>query len=323
MTAGARATPDVSVVVSTFQRRPLLRRLVAALLAQRDVHHEIIVVDNGATDGTTELLAELAASEPRVRVLRVDVNRGPAGARNLGWRAARAPLVAFTDDDCEPTPDWLAALVAAARTADVVQGRTLPHPGQADRAGPWVRSQRIEAWTGRFETCNLLVRRSVLEDSGGFDERFHIAMGEDTDLGLRAVAAGARTGFAPDAVVHHEVWPRTYADYLRERRRWAEMVELVGLRPEVRDLLPYRWVFRPAHVAVLAGVPGAVGAVVVGHAWVPVVAAGGWVLVHAVVRRDGGPLPRRLLRGGQSLVATVWETVCFAAASVRYRTLLL
>lgn len=317
------AAPAVSVVVATFQRSALLPGLVRSLLGQQGVDHEVILVDNGTTDGTTELLADLAAQDPRLRVLRVESNRGPAPARNLGWKAARGSLVAFTDDDCQPTPRWLQALVDAAVDADIVQGRTVPNPEQAHRAGPWTRSQRIEGWTGHFETCNLLVRRSVLEATGGFDERFKIAMGEDTDLGLRAVAAGARTTYAADAVVHHEVWPRTYGQYLRERRRWAELVELVGVRPEVRDLLKYRWVFRPSHVVVLGGVPAGVLAAMVGPAWVPATAAAVWVAAHAAVRRDGSPLPHRLLRGGQSLVATVWETGCFVAASIRYRTLLL
>src|SRR5438093_9901845 len=106
------STPIVSVVVPTRQRAPLLSRLVAALEVQADVGaFEVIVVDDASADGTGTALERLAsAASIPVRAVRLAARRGPAGARNVGWRLARAPLVAFTDDDCVPQPGWLAAL---------------------------------------------------------------------------------------------------------------------------------------------------------------------------------------------------------------------
>lgn len=318
-------TPQVSIVVATYQRRRLVRRLVEAALAQEGVDHEVVVVDNGSTDGTADELARLVAADTtgRLRVERIEVNHGPGRARNLGWRSARAPLVAFTDDDCVPTAGWAAALVAAAEDADVVQGRTLPLPDAPARSY-WARSQSIEGWTDRYETCNLLVRTADVAAVGGFDERFAVAMGEDTDLGLRLVDHGVRTTYAPAALVHHEVWDRSWMDHLRERSRWAAIVELVALQPRVRETLRHRWYWRRSHLAVLAAVPVTAGCVAAGWWEVVPTAVGGYAVAYAIrtSHRDRG-LPERIVRGVQDLVSTAWETACFTSASVRHRTLLL
>src|SRR5262245_61414849 len=110
-------TMEVSVVVPTYRRAANLPRLVAALEAQTlpADRFEVVLVDNGSDDDTPAVLAELAASTRLHLVpLRIDVNEGPARARNAGWRASSAPLVAFTDDDCVPRPDWLEQVVATA-----------------------------------------------------------------------------------------------------------------------------------------------------------------------------------------------------------------
>src|SRR5205823_3016543 len=92
-------------------RRPdLLQRCLAALLAQNlaPADYEIIVADDAASDETRRIV-ELSAAVPAARYVPVTGRHGPAAARNRGWRAARAPIVAFTDDDCVPDPGWLGA----------------------------------------------------------------------------------------------------------------------------------------------------------------------------------------------------------------------
>src|SRR5205085_11481255 len=102
----------VSVVVPTLHRLPLLRRCLEALLAQDfdPLAYEIIVVDDGHDDDvrTAVLAIATAVQAPAIRYLRPLHGRGPACARNAGWHAARAPVVAFTDDDTIPDPSWLA-----------------------------------------------------------------------------------------------------------------------------------------------------------------------------------------------------------------------
>ena len=103
--------PEVSVVVPTHNRPAGLAKLVAALQGQdlAPARFEVIVVDDGS-----EPPARVDAGGLALRVVRHERPRGPAAARNSGWRAARAPLVAFVDDDCAPVAGWLGALLEAA-----------------------------------------------------------------------------------------------------------------------------------------------------------------------------------------------------------------
>lgn len=98
----------VSVVIPTYNRRELLRRCLAAATHQDYADYEVIVVDDGSTDGTDAMVAQ---TFPRVHYVR-QANRGPAAARNRGIDLANGTIVAFTDDDCEPPGDWLHQLVA-------------------------------------------------------------------------------------------------------------------------------------------------------------------------------------------------------------------
>jgi len=203
--------PLVSVVVSTYDRPERLARLLDALRAQTlgPEQFEVIVVDNGSQAETGRALAaQLAQGGLELRTCRLAVTRGPAGGRNAGWRLAGAPLVAFTDDDCRPAPDWLqAALIVAGRhPGAIVQGVTLPDPDERDRDGPFSHTVRIERLGPQYETCNILYPRALLDALGGFDESFGLRpAGEDTDLAWRAIESGRRIVFAPDAVVHHAV----------------------------------------------------------------------------------------------------------------------
>lgn len=319
------SAPRVAVVVSAYDRSALLPALVEALKAQTLTDFEALLVDNGSRDDTHAELLRLTADDPRFTVLQVTPNRGPARARNLAWRTATAPLVAFTDDDCAPRPDWLEHLVAAAADAEIVQGRTVPAPDPPGHRPGWFdRSQRIERWSGRYETCNLLLHRHVLEAHDGFNEQFRIAMGEDTDLGLRAVADGARTAFAHDAVVEHHVWPSGFRQYLEQRRRYAEVVELMRVNPAARGLLRGGYVLRGVHLLVWALLPLTAASALLGVPWVPLVVIAGWAALNAHrTRWRPFSLPRRLGCSLLHLVAYAYETVWFAIASVRYRALVI
>ena len=272
-------TPDVSVVVPTYQRRASLERTLARLLAQDHPSFEVVVVDNGTTDGTADDLATWAAGDDRVRVHRIEVNRGPGPARNAGWRAARAPLVAFTDDDTEPDDGWLQALTAPfAAGADVVMGRTTPTEEAWADAGPyshWVRVEQPMPW---FPTCNIAYRRELLDRVGGFDESFTAAFGssfgDDTDLAWRVMELGADARFAPAALVHHEVTPSDLPAYVRAARRRGGVPTVVARHPGLRAQLPLPYVYVEAHrPAALAAVGLAVLAVRPRSRWAWVAAA--------------------------------------------------
>lgn len=316
----------VSVVVATHARPRMLDRLLASLVDQRDDPVPVVVVDDASGDGTSDVLADWADRRPaQLRALATDRTRGPAVARNLGWRATDTEWVAFTDDDCEATPGWLTALLETAeRTgASLVQGRTLPHPAEQHHRAPWSKSQQVEAFNHRFQACNLLLSRDLLEALDGFDESFPFA-GEDADLGWRARRLGASMAFAEDAVVHHAVWPRTFAGYLRERRVWAELVRVVARHPGIRRELFLRLFFRRGHVAVVVGVPVVLGAAATVGWWVAPAAVATYVAGRTWrTRHTGWSVPVRLVWSGQWLVANAWEAGQFIRASIRYRTLVL
>ncbi len=218
-----KSPPAISVVVATRDRAPRLRSLLAALARQTlprgDL--ELIVVDDGSTDETAAVLAAAAeASEPHVVALRSGGN-GPAAARNVGWQAASAPLVAFTDDDCEPQPGWLTELQreANAHPGAIIQGRTVPSPVELRLADSLLRTKSIDSLGPWFQTCNVLYPRGVLERLAGFDERFARPFGEDADLAWRAIEAGVETHFAGEACVHHAVEAMSAVDFVRSGLR--------------------------------------------------------------------------------------------------------
>src|SRR5437763_16989265 len=141
--------PIISVVVPTRNRAGLVPGLIAALERQEDVgSFEVVVVDDASTDDTAAILDELRPQASiAVVALHLDRQHGPAAARNAGWRAARAPLVAFTDDDCRPDVAWLSHLANALNEADLVQGRTLPDPLHASRTGAFSRTvETVGEW---------------------------------------------------------------------------------------------------------------------------------------------------------------------------------
>lgn len=239
---------QVSVVISTRDRPRGLQRLLDALRAQSlpAERFEVLVVDDGSsTDATTALLEdEQRTGELRLRAARHPQARGQAAGRNA-WRMASAPLIAFTDDDCIPDPDWLAVGVdaAAAKPGAIVQGRTLPSPSELALTDLLVRTQRIEALGPQFQTCNIFYPRELLERLGGFEESFGVdPAGEDTDLAWRALESGAQAVFAPDALVRHEVAHLGVRGTLRLARRWGGAVRIFSAHPPTRSML-YRGVF--------------------------------------------------------------------------------
>ncbi len=202
MTASAK-TPEISVVIATAGRETRLRFALEALAAQTlapDRFEVVVVRANLVPQPLAEAPTGLA-----VRFLTHPEASRP-GQRNAGWRAARGRLVAFTDDDCRPAPGWLEALAGHDRAA-VVQGRTEPDPDEAHLLFGLARSVRVTGPTPWFETANIAYPRSLLERLGGFDEAF-VASGEDTDLGLRAVAADADLRFESRALAWHAVVAR-------------------------------------------------------------------------------------------------------------------
>lgn len=313
------------MVVATHRRAHLLPRLVAAIEAQTlgSQQIQLVLVDDGSGDETTDVARALARgpSALDVEVVALAVNGGPAVARNAGCQRARAAIVAFTDDDCVPTPQWLEeGLEALDAGADVVAGRTLPAPDQSGGLGPFARTIRAE--DGQFvQTCNAFYRRADLERLGGFDERMRT--GEDTELALRAAESGAVIRYAARAIVHHDVRPSSLAASLRETARWSDLPRVVARHPQVRrTLLHRRFFWKPSHPPTIVALAG-IAAALAGRRPSALAGAAPW-LVHRLLTAplSTDPTARLVTLPGAFAVDSL-EVAVMLYGSVKHRTLLL
>ena len=207
----APGDPALSVVIACRNGAATLRETLEGLAAQDwDRPWEVVLADNGSTDGSGALFDGFARAHPALGMRRVDASarRGKAFALNTAIAAARAPAVAFCDADDVPGDGWLAAMGAALERHAVVACRM-----DFDRLNPgWTRRSRGEMQRAGLDRLAFLpalvhagggtmgVRRAVAEAIGGFDEGFGYL--EDTEFGLRAQLAGHEIVFVPEAVMH-------------------------------------------------------------------------------------------------------------------------
>jgi glycosyltransferase involved in cell wall biosynthesis len=311
--------PEVAVVIATRNRETRLAFALESLAAQtlgRD-RFEVIVVRSGDASGPFAG----AQAGLRVRFLAHDGVPGAAAQRNLGWRATKAPLVAFIDDDSRPAPDWLERLAAASGDSVFVQGRVEPDPGERHLLYGLARSAEVAVPSPRYEAGNIAYPRELLERLGGFDETFPgRAWGEDTDLGLRARAAGASPVYVDDAIVWHAVMPRTLPAAIREAGRYKWLVQLLARHPELRRELFPVGVVKESHLTLLVALAAGVALrrPVAAIAAVP-------YLLRSVAYGLGGSraTPRRLARLAIHLPAAtacdIAELAVTLRAAVRHR----
>lgn len=224
---------QVSVVVPTYKHPELLQCCLNALIMQDFEHdeYEIIVVDDANCEETRQQVLcwvkqvrakRLAKQErmPMVRYIPVKTRyHGPAIARNLGWKAAKSSIIAFTDDDCIPFPNWLTTGVevfsqhndiAAASGKVIMPLPEIPTDYEYNAA-------HLE--TSEFVTANCFYRRDVLLDMGGFDERFTMAWREDSDLFFTLLTHGKTYVCAPEVQVLHPVRPASWGVSIRQQRK--------------------------------------------------------------------------------------------------------
>ena len=215
----------VSVVVPTCGRPQLLQRCLEALLRQELAPgaFEVLVVDDGDDADSERIVTTLAQAHPdhALRFLRPSPGRGPAVARNFGWRAARAEVIAFTDDDTVPAPDWLSQGLRALRQGRraALAGRVaVPRPPGAQGAPTdheWMTRGLSNA---AFVTANAFVLKPALERVQGFDERFRRPWREDSDLQFRLERHYGPIRRCERAVVAHPVRPERWGVSLHQQK---------------------------------------------------------------------------------------------------------
>ncbi|MBU2560059.1 glycosyltransferase [archaeon] len=207
----------VSVIVPTYNNEATVRSCLDSLKGQEvKGEYEVLVVDDGSTDGTAGVVGDYD-----VKLLKQE-HKGPAAARNLGAKNAGGDILLFTDADCTPERDWIEKMCAPFTDEAVVgvQGvyKTRQKSPTArfvqyeieERYGIMSKAQRID-FIGSYSAA---YRKGVFLAESGFDEKFPIASGEDTDLSYRLASKGHKMVFAQDAIVYHE-HPSRITQYLK------------------------------------------------------------------------------------------------------------
>ena len=216
------ATPRVSVVIPHWNGRHHLDDCLNALRGQTLADHEVILVDNGSTDGSQAYVRE---GFPEVRLLELGDNRGFTGACNTGYAASRGEFVCLLNNDTEAAPGWLAAVVAVFNRCPRVgivasklllfdQRDTFHAAGDFYRLdgipgnrGVWQRDEgQYDREEPVFGACGAAAayRRAMVEEIGFLDDAFFFSC-EDVDIAWRAHLAGWEVRYAPAAVVYHKL----------------------------------------------------------------------------------------------------------------------
>ena len=194
---------SLSVVIPVFNASSRLAGLCRALAALDPQPQEFIFCNDGSQDATLAELEKIQstgiAGTPVVVVSQP--NSGPAVARNAGIKAANADWIAFTDDDCEPSPGWLRAYKLAIQS----QPGLVCAFGRVEATGTKTfLSHYVENFGEGHQTANALYRRETLVQLGGFDTRFRTPYLEDTELFMRTSELG-RVDYVDAALVYHPV----------------------------------------------------------------------------------------------------------------------
>jgi GT2 family glycosyltransferase len=254
--------PTISIILVTWNSKDYLPKCLSALSKQTFRDFEVIVVDNGSTDGLLNGFEKQIPDFP-VRIERLTSNLGFATANNLGARLARGQWLALLNADAFPEPEWLACLLEAAKrypnasfASRQLQANT---PGYLDGEGDayhisglgWRRNyghpvQEKSEIEEIFSPCAAaaLYPRQVFLDAKGFDEDY-FSYHEDVDLGFRLRLKGLRCFYVPTAVVHHVGSASTgkhsdFAIYHGHRN-----LEWTYIKNMPRSLF---WIFLPLHL---------------------------------------------------------------------------
>ncbi len=267
---------SLSVVIPTYRRPELLDRCLSGLMDQTldPALYEIIVVDNAGSEETRDVVRRWSKRPcPLLRYLQFNSKRGPAAARNHGWRAASGEIIAFTDDDTVPTPGWLkAGLKAFNDEVAGVWGKVIVPVSESPTD--------YEREIARLEqagciTANCFYRRAALAAVGGFDERFTVAWREDSDIFFSFLKRNERVACASNAIVVHPVRTARWGVSIAQQRKSMFNALLYKKHPRlyrqhIQPAPPWRYygIVGSLLAAGLSAVSGQIGFVLVaGMTW--------------------------------------------------------
>lgn len=217
-------TATASIIIPTFNGAFRIENCLDSLVKQtagRDV--EILVVDDGSTDNTAEVVRRYSS----VRLIS-QANAGPAAARNRGAQDAQGTILLFTDDDCVPMPDWLEAMLGTFNDPEVVGAKGIYRTHQKSLAARFVQIEYEDKYRlmaslpsiDFIDTYSAGFRRERFLEMSGYDTSFPVACAEDVDLSYRMSARGWKMKFVPAAIVYH-THPNTFWRYLKKKYKFA------------------------------------------------------------------------------------------------------
>lgn len=215
----------VSIVIPVFNRPDLLRDVLDGVRNQTVPQHtmEVLVCDDGSTDDLSEVVAGFQHTLPLLKHLR-QKNRGPAAARNLGTRNARANVILFLDSDVRPVPRLVESLLnALSDNKSWVGAEARVEPAGGEDNILWDAPVCQDG--GVFLTAAIAYRKAMLDAVGGFDENFRRAACEDVELAARVLPYG-EIGFVREALVYHPRRRRTLSMFWTKRNDWRYVLFL-------------------------------------------------------------------------------------------------
>jgi cellulose synthase/poly-beta-1,6-N-acetylglucosamine synthase-like glycosyltransferase len=228
-----------SVIVPVLNGVETIGACLTALLAQtvNDSSYEILVVDDGSTDGSAQAAARFGV------IMIQQEHAGAAAARNRGAQQAKGQILLFTDADCEPMPDWIEEMLVPFANPGVVGVKGVYRTRQRSLVARFTQAEYEEKYSRLaradridfVDTYAAAYRRDVFWEHGGFDEQF--LYDEDQEFSFRLARAGHKLVFAPEAVVFHQ-HPQTVLNYCwRKVRlgRWKVRVHVRHPAKAVRD----------------------------------------------------------------------------------------
>ncbi len=221
----------ISVIIATYNRATLLHRQLRSLQKQ-DLDasdFEIIVVDDGSTDYTDEVVRHMQKTMNNLSVIKQD-NQGPAVARNKGASVAKGSILAFTDDDCLVDANWLSIIKKKFSDESILglQGRTTTVKKLVTPLTHQVLNEHGDYST---PTCNAAYRASVFSKVGGFDPEFPF-QNEDADLSWRVRERGI-IQFVPEMHVLHPPRPDSFKKNARKMKHLISEFMLYYKNPEL------------------------------------------------------------------------------------------
>lgn len=209
--------PLVSIIIPTHNRKESLKELLDSILFKmtHSQPFEVIVVCDGCMDGSVEMVKELSEQYPILKGIE-KAGEGPAKARNAGVSFAQGSIIAFTDDDCLVTKDWMDEIISAFEDKKLVglQGRTSTYEKECTPLTHQINNQH---GSPSFPTCNVAVRKEAFEKIGGFDEAFPFAHNEDADLAWRLEKIG-RLKFIPSMEIIHPPRPEKLSKMMKRMK---------------------------------------------------------------------------------------------------------